>query len=98
MQQNQAHLQQNLKLFRDPIRLAVGEGFGTVASLQEERLPALRARQTLQERIDLPGDDDRRETRKLSDHALERVGVAIGRLLLRGLCLPARRVPGNCLG
>ena len=91
MQQHKAHLQQDLQLLGDVIGLAVGERLRAVPALQQEGLAALRRRQPLAQRIDLPGHDDRGQARELGDDALERLRVVVDGLLLRGLALPAGR-------
>jgi hypothetical protein len=54
VQQDEAHLQEDLELLGDLIRLAVGKGLRAIATLQQEGLTALGGRQTLAQRVDLP--------------------------------------------
>src|SRR6185437_2667445 len=71
---------------------------GAIAALQQEGLPALRRGEALPQGVDLPGNDDRRQPRQVRHHPLEGRRMVIDGLLLGGPGLPARAMPGGCLG
>ena len=71
----------------DADREVHGEG------LDAEPLVAPDARELFAEPLDFPRNDDRRQLRQLRHHRGERRRISVGGLLLRGLGLPARRVP-----
>ena len=93
VQQDQAHLQQDLEFPGDRPGFAVVEGFGTVSALEQEPPPLLRVGDLALERLDLPGNDDRWQLRQGRQHAGERRCVAVGGLLHGGPLHPARRGP-----
>jgi hypothetical protein len=64
LQQHQAHLQQDLQAPRDVVRFAVLEALGAIAALQQKLLAALRQRELRAQRLDLPGDHQRRQRLK----------------------------------
>ncbi len=70
MQQHEADLQQHLQLLRDAVGLALGEAFGAVARLQQERLATLGRGEPLAQRVDLPRHDDGRQPRDLCNGGL----------------------------
>jgi hypothetical protein len=60
LQQDQTHLQQYLQAPGDIVGLAVLETLGAIAALKQELLAALRLRQLRGQRLDFPGDHQRR--------------------------------------
>src|SRR5262245_44145668 len=93
MQEDQAHLQQDLELAGERRRLAVGKRFGAISALQQEPTALLRLGDLALERLDFPRHDDRRQLRERGDHARQRRRIAIDRLLQCRVAGPARRTP-----
>ena len=91
--QDQAHLHEDLQLGRDALGVAVLEALGAVTALQQERVAAGGPRQLGLEGLDLPRGHQRRQPRDLLDHALQHGLVRIDRLLGRHLLLPGFRCP-----
>ena len=63
VQQHEAHLQEDLELLRDLVRLAFLEGLGAVAAHEQELAADLRLGETLAQLLDLPRHDERWQTR-----------------------------------
>ena len=98
VQQHETHLQQDLELLGDGVRFAIGKRFRTVTALQQKRLPALGGGEAPAQRLDLPGDHDRRQPRDVRHNPLECARIRIHRLLLGRPRLPAGAVPGAAFG
>jgi hypothetical protein len=98
VQEHETHLQKDLQLLGDDVRLTVGKRFCAVAPLKQKRLPALRGCQARAQRLDLPRHDDRGQARELRDDPLQGLWIAVERLLLRRPGLPAGAVPGSAFG
>src|SRR5690606_19403932 len=82
-----------LELLRDLIRFAIVQALGAVAPLKDEALAALRRCDFLFQRLDFPGDDERREARKLRDDVVERLLIRIRRLLASRFAVPTCGMP-----
>jgi hypothetical protein len=80
-----AHLEQDLQLLRDRVRVAVLEALRTVPTLDQEGAPALRFGKLRLEFLDFPGGDERRQATQFREHALDARRIRIGRLLRAGL-------------
>ena len=93
VQQHEAHLQEDLELACDLVRLAVREGLGAVATLQQEALAALCLGDLPSQGLDFPRHHDGRQAAECVHRPAQRGGVAIDRLLGRRLRGPARRRP-----
>jgi hypothetical protein len=100
LHQNQAHLEQDLELVGDDVRLAVGETLGAVAPLEQEAIAPRRRRQLFPQRMDLPGGDQGRQGGQFRQGGVQGRAIRIAGLLQGGTCLPgggrpARRRPGG---
>ena len=91
--QHQAHLQQHLQPANDDVGGAFLEGLGAVAPLQHEALAALRLRDGLSQRLDLPAGHDGRQRGQFLQRRVQRFAVPVFRLLLSLAREPAVRTP-----
>src|SRR6202012_3341611 len=93
LQQYQAHLQEDFQASGDIVRFAIFETFRAVSALQQELFAALRSRQLVAQRLDLPRHHEWRKTAQRGDRPLERERVGVTGLLSGWQAMPARRVP-----
>src|SRR5262245_22219663 len=91
--QDEAHLQQNLELRRNRRRIALVEAFRAVAALKHEHLAARRTSEPGLQRIDLPRRDQRRQARDRVNDLLKVRTIGVYRLLLGRFVLPGIRKP-----
>jgi hypothetical protein len=92
LHQNQAHLEQNLELVGDDVRLAVGETLGAVAPLEQEAIAPCRRRQLFPQGMNLPGGDQGRQGGQFRQGGLQGRLIRVAGLLQGGDASARRRV------
>ena len=79
--QHNRHLQDRLEPSPNRIRRVGREGFGTVATGQDEGFAAARLAEVIGENVAFPGENKRRLRSQLREHLLQGGSIRPGRLL-----------------
>ena len=93
LHQHKAHLEQDLQLARDGIRIAVGKTLRAIPPLQKKPLPTHRLSELGLQIVDFPARDQRRQRTQFSDGPIQRHLIRIRRLLRGCVPLPGVRCP-----
>ncbi len=92
--QHHRHLQQHLEHVADVVGVELGEAFGAIAALQQERLALRDGREPLLQAPRLAGENEGRVVAQRVLDAAQRAGIGISRDLADRPVAPARQGPG----